>query len=85
MLALYPKILTSCLNTLDPHKITYYLYDLACKFHQIWSKGTKEENIKFITKDNVELTKARILLVHATTLVITSGLKLLGIKAVEQM
>ena len=85
MLALYPKILTSCLNTLDPHKITYYLYDLACKFHQIWSKGTKEENIKFINKDNVELTKARILLVHATTLVITSGLKILGIKAVEQM
>ena len=85
MLALYPKILTSCLNTLDPHKITYYLYDLACRFHQIWSKGTKEENIKFITEDNIELTKARVFLVYAVTLVLTSGLKILGIKAVEQM
>ena len=85
MLALYPKILTSCLNTLDPHKITYYLYDLACKFHQIWSKGTKEENIKFIAEDNVELTKARVCLVYAVTLVLTSGLKILGIKAVKQM
>jgi arginyl-tRNA synthetase len=85
MLALYPKILTSCLNTLDPHKITYYLYDLACKFHQIWSKGTKEENIKFIIEDNVELTKARVSLVYAVVLVLRSGLKILGIKAVKQM
>lgn len=85
MLALYPKILISCLNTLDPHKITYYLYDLACKFHQIWSKGTKEENIKFIIEDNVELTKARFCLVYAVTLVLTSGLNILGIKAVKQM
>lgn len=85
MLALYPKILTSCLNTLDPHKITYYLYDLACKFHQIWSKGTKEENIKFIIEDNVELTKARVSLAYAVALVLRSGLKILGIKAVKQM
>ena len=85
ILALYPKILASCLNNLDPHKITYYLYDLACKFHQIWSKGTKEENIKFIVEDNINLTEARILLVHSVRLVITSGLEILGIKALEKM
>ncbi len=85
ILALYPKIITACLNNLDPHKITYYLYDLACVFHQIWSKGTKEENIKFIIEDDVNLTKARIFLVHSVKLVITSGLQILGIKALEKM
>ena len=85
ILALYPKILASCLNTLDPHKITYYLYDLACKFHQIWSKGTKEEDIKFIVEDNINLTEARIFLAHSVKLVITSGLEILGIKALEKM
>ena len=38
-LALYPKIIESCVKTLDPHKITYYLYDLACLFHQSWNIG----------------------------------------------
>lgn len=85
ILALYPKIITSCLNNLDPHKITYYLYDLACIFHQIWSKGTKEENIKFIVENDINLTKARIFLAHSVKLVITSGLQVLGIKALEKM
>ena len=84
-LALFPKVLESCVTTLDPHKITYYLYDLACTFHQIWSKGTKEEDIKFIVKENVELTKARILITKALLVVIESGLSILGIKAVKSM
>ena len=84
-LALFPKILESCVNTLDPHKITYYLYDLACIFHQTWSKGAKEDNIKFIIKENLELTKARIALIQSVILVITEGLKILGIEAVESM
>ena len=85
MLALYPKILTSCINTLDPHKITYYLYELAYQFHQIWSKGSKESNMKFIIKNNIQLTTARIILVYAIKLVLTSGLKILGIQAVKHM
>ena len=84
-LALFPKILESCVNTLDPHKITYYLYDLACIFHQTWSKGAKEDDIKFIIKENLELTKARIALIQSVILVITEGLKILGIEAVESM
>lgn len=84
-LALYPKILMSCLHSLEPHQIPYYLYNLACKFHQIWSKGTKIQNIRFIIEDDIKLTKSRILLVYAIKSVIVSGLKILGIQAVEQM
>ena len=84
-LALFPKILESCTTTLDPHKITYYLYDLACTFHQIWSKGTKDEDIKFIVKENMELTKARISLTKALLIVIDSGLGILGIESMKSM
>ena len=84
-LALFPKVLESCINTLDPHKITYYLYNLACIFHQIWSRGRKEEEIKFVIKENLELTKARMLLAQAVILVITKGLKILGIEAVKSI
>jgi arginyl-tRNA synthetase len=84
-LALFPKILESCTATLDPHKITYYLYDLACTFHQIWSKGTKDEDIKFIVKENMELTKARISLTKALLIVIESGLGILGIESMKSM
>ena len=85
LLALYPKVLISCLHNLEPHQISYYLYNLACKFHQIWSKGTKEQNIKFIVDNDIKLTKSRIVLVYAIKSVIVSGLKLLGIEAVKQM
>ena len=85
VLALYPKILISCLSTLDPHKISYYLYDLACTFHQIWSKNTKKQNIKFIIKDDIKLTKSRIYLVYAVKNVLISGLKILGIKAIQKI
>ena len=74
-LALYPKILVSCLSTLDPHKISYYLYNLSSKFHQIWSKGTKEQNIKFIIDDDLNLTKSRICLVFAVKKILTLGLR----------
>ena len=84
-LALYPKILTSCLNTLDPHTVTYYLYNVASIFHQVWSKGIKEEDIKFIIISDIALTRARVLLAYSILLVITSGLKILGIKAVKEM
>jgi arginyl-tRNA synthetase len=83
-LALFPKMLESCVRTLDPHKMTYYLYDLACTFHQIWSNG-KNKNVKFVDKENIELTKARLLLVQVVILVIQEGLQILGIKAVESM
>jgi len=85
ILALYPKILLSCLSTLDPHKITYYLYDLSCKFHQTWSKGMKKEDIRFLIKNNIPLTHARVLLAYSVGLVIKSGLKILGIEAIKEM
>ncbi|MFQ3307713.1 MAG: arginyl-tRNA synthetase [Candidatus Midichloriaceae bacterium] len=85
ILALYPKILESSALTLDMHKIAYYLYEIACVFHSSWSQGGEEESIKFIDKDNIELTKSRVALVKATLVVLKSGLKLLGIKAVESM
>ena len=85
ILALYPKVLYSCISNLDVHKITSYLYETSCIFHQIWSKGTKEENIRFIIKENLALTKSRILLVSAINYVLTSGLKILGIEALKKI
>ena len=84
-LALYPKIIESCVNTLDPHKITYYLYDLAYLFHKSWNMGNIHINNKFIIKHDIVLTRTRLLLIKSLSLVLYSGLKVLGIKSLKVM
>lgn len=81
----YPKIITSCIETMEPHKITYYLYEIASTFHYLWNKGNTNCNYKFSYKNDIKLTTTRIALVKIVIYVITSGLKLLGIKAVTKM
>lgn len=84
-LALYPRIIESCVKTLDPHKITYYLYDLASLFHQSWNIGNIYDGSKFLVKENKPLTQARLALIKSVSLVLRSGLELLGIKALKEM
>ena len=85
MLSLYPKILTSCLHDLELHKITYYLYNLACIFHKTWSNGGEGKRCKFIDGSNNKLTKERVYLVYGIQLVISAGLNILGIKPIIEM
>jgi arginyl-tRNA synthetase len=83
-LAEYPRVLRSAANTMEPHKIPIYLYDLSAEFHQLWNLG-KEEGLKFIDISNPVATKARLKLLLATKSVLKMGLDLVGVDAMERM
>lgn len=84
-LAEYPRIVEGAAETQEPHRIAFYLYDLAGGFHSVWNKGKEMPQLRFINAKDEELTQARLAMVQAVALVIRSGLDLLGVTAPEEM
>jgi len=84
-MAQYPKIIESAALTHEPHRITYYLTELANEFHSYWSKGNDNEDLRFIVAGNAALSSARLYLAQAIAATISSGLDIIGVKAVERM
>ena len=69
----------------EPHRIAFYLMDLAASFHSLWNGGRDDISLKFIQADDQAVTKARLYLVNSVSIVIRSGLGLLSIDAAEEM
>jgi arginyl-tRNA synthetase len=69
----------------EPHRIAFYLYDLAAAFHAHWTRGAKEPGLKFVIEGDPELTRARLAMVKAIGFVIGSGLKVFGVTPVDEM
>jgi arginyl-tRNA synthetase len=84
-LALFPRTVESAGAAHEPHRIAFYLYDLASEFHALWTKGRDLPNLRFISKDNADLTKARLAMVQGVVLVLASGLGILGVHAPDEM
>jgi len=84
-LCTWPKLIEAAATSHEPHRIAFYLMDLAAAFHGLWNAGRDTPSLKFVQADNDALTSARLALVKATALVIRSGLSLLSIRAVEEM
>ncbi len=84
-LATWPKYIESAVQNYEPHRIAFYLMDLASAFHGLWNAGRENPDLKFIHQTNTELTNARIQLVEATASITKLGLNLLSIKALEEM
>lgn len=84
-LSAWPKIIEAAAQTHEPHRIAFYLMELAAAFHGLWNAGRDNPSLKFIAPDRDTLTSARLKLVEATALVIRSGLSLLSIKALKEM
>jgi arginyl-tRNA synthetase len=84
-MAHYPRLVESAALAHEPHRIAFYLYDLASEFHGLWSKGKELPHLRFIVEDDKELTKARVGLVAALGQVIRSGLRVLGVKPALEM
>lgn len=80
----FPSLLVEISKTLEPHRLTYYLTDLAASFHKYFNLGTKVREYRIVTKDR-NITQARLFLAEAIRIVIAAGLKLLGIEAPERM
>ena len=69
----------------EPHRIAFFLYELASEFHGLWNKGNDEASLRFFQEGNVTTTSAKIALIRATGVVISAGLAILGVTPVEEM
>ena len=84
-LAEYPRLIESAALALEPHRLAFYLYDLASSFHGHWNRGTDNPDLRFVKVNNRQLTHARLGLVQAVSDVLTSGLTLIGAAAPTEM
>lgn len=81
----YPRLIESAALAHEPHRLAFYLYDLASAFHGHWNRGTDNQDLRFVKVNNRELTYARLGLVQAVSDVLTSGLALIGADAPAEM
>jgi arginyl-tRNA synthetase len=84
LIAQWPRQVEAAAAAHEPHRIGFYLYDLAAAFHAHWNRG-KEDNVRFVVEGDAELTRARLALVQAVGFVIQSGLKVFGVTPVDEM
>ena len=84
-LASWPRLVESAAETHEPHRIAFYLQDLAAEFHMLWNRGKEEPGLRFLIAEEPELTKARLALVQGVKHVIASGLRVFGVEPVEEM
>ena len=84
MLVGWPKLVESAASAHEPHRIAFYLVDLASRFHSLWNAGRENPSLRFILDDEAT-TAARMQLVQATSFVIRTGLNVLSIRALEEM
>ena len=84
-LALYPRLLEAAAVAHEPHRIAFYLYDLASEFHAQWNKGNDAPHLRFIIQNDPLMTTTRLALVQGVVTVLASGLSLLGVGAPDEM
>jgi arginyl-tRNA synthetase len=84
-LAAWPRTVESAADAREPHRIAFFLYDLAADFHMLWNRGREAATLRFLQPDRPAETLARLALVAATAVVIRSGLAVMGVDPVEEM
>jgi arginyl-tRNA synthetase len=84
-LATWPRTVESAAVAREPHRIAFFLYDLAGDFHMLWNQGRSDSTLRFLQADRPAETLARLALVQATATVIRSGLRVMGVDPVEEM
>ena len=84
-LAQWPRTVEAAAQAREPHRIAFFLYDLAGDFHMLWNRGKDDTTLRFLQPDQPAETLARLALVAATAVVIRSGLAVMGVEPVEEM
>ena len=84
-LAQFPRVVEAASLAHEPHRIAFYLYDLAADFHSLWNRGKDLPQLRFIYENDRELTRARVALVAGTKRVLSSGLGILGVEALHEL
>lgn len=85
LLAQWPRTIEGAAQAHEPHRIAYYLNDLAAAFHGLWTKGKEQTELRFIVEDDVARTRARLALVDGVRTVIAGGLGLMGVTPLEEL
>ncbi|NBR34963.1 MAG: arginine--tRNA ligase [Rhodobacteraceae bacterium] len=84
-IAEWPRLVEIAARTNEPHRVAFYLYELASDFHALWNKGNDETSVRFIQEGDVATSQSKIALARAVSVVISAGLAILGVKPAEEM
>ncbi|HIJ43041.1 MAG: arginine--tRNA ligase [Rhodospirillales bacterium] len=85
VMASWPSLVESAALAHEPHRVAFYLNDLAARFHMLWNKGNENADMRFLIPGKRALSAARLALVRGTAIVIASGLKVMGVIPVQEM
>ncbi len=85
LISQWPRVVELSAKHMEPHRICYYLIELASEFHSLWNKGKVDESLKFIHVGDTSITKSKLALINSIMLTIKSGLNILSIKPMEEM
>jgi arginyl-tRNA synthetase len=84
-IAEYPRLIEIAAKGHEPHRVAFYLYDLASEFHGLWNKGNADTHLRFFQEDDPSATSGKLCLISAVAIVISNGLGILGVTPVDQM
>ena len=84
-IAEWPRLLELAAKHNEPHRIAFYLYDLASEFHSLWNRGKEETDLRFLQEDEIATSQGKISLIRAVSVVISAGLGILGVTPMEEM
>ncbi len=85
IMAGWPRLVESAAEAHEPHRVAFYLYDLAAAFHGLWNRGKDDTTLRFLVAEDRQLSFARLAMVRAVALVVASGLAVFGVEPVEEM
>ena len=84
-IAEWPRLVEIAAKGNEPHRVAFYLYELAAEFHTLWNRGNDDPTLRFVQEGNSATAAAKIALARATGVVISAGLAILGVTPVEEM
>ena len=84
-LAEWPRLVEIAARTNEPHRVAFYLYELASDLHSLWNKGNENPGLRFLQEDDPALSQSKMALARATNVVISAGLAILGVTPAEEM
>lgn len=85
LLMQWPRVVESAAQTREPHRVAYFLQEAAAQFHTLWNTGNDDLTLRFIQKDAIDVTVARLALARAAALTLASGLQVLGVTPMEEL
>ncbi|WP_332699932.1 arginine--tRNA ligase, partial [Bosea sp. (in: a-proteobacteria)] len=85
MIAAYPRMIDAAASSHEPHRVAFFVHELASAFHSLWNKGKDSPQLRFVNQTDRKSTTARLAFVHAVRSVLASGLAVVGVTAPEEM